>query len=136
MPYRPFWQLHASATCLTYSAHVQLLDLAVVLLLQGQYDRVHVGASCPQDRLNALLSLLRPCGGKLVTPVSPSDMRVITVDDKGAITQKVILQVRYGELEVRTKHKLLDEPSCHMDLARCGPSHMFVAWVLMLLLHG
>lgn len=69
--------------------------------LQGQYDRVHVGASCPSDRLSALLSLLRPSGGKIVAPVSPNDMRVISVDDKGAITQKVISQVRYSELEVR-----------------------------------
>ena len=69
-------------------------------LVQGQYDRVHVGASCPSDRLNALLSLLRPSGGKIVTPVSPNDMRVISVDDKGAISQRIISQVRYGELEV------------------------------------
>lgn len=68
--------------------------------MQGQYDRVHVGASCPPDRLSALLSLLQPGGGKIVTPVSPSDMRVITVDGDGNISQRVISQVRYSELEV------------------------------------
>jgi len=69
-------------------------------LMQGQYDRVHVGASCPPDRLAALLPLLRPQGGIIVTPVSPNDMRMIKVNAEGEVTQKVISQVRYSELEV------------------------------------
>lgn len=85
-----------------YHGHdCEILRKKVNVMLQGQYDRVHVGASCPPDRLSALLSLLRPSGGVIVTPVSPNDMRVISVDDKGVITQRVISQVRYGELEVR-----------------------------------
>ena len=68
--------------------------------MQGQYDRVHVGASCPPDRLAALLPLLRPQGGIIVTPVSPNDLRMIKVNAGGDVTQKVISQVRYSELEV------------------------------------
>lgn len=68
--------------------------------MQGQYDRVHVGASCPADRVASLLPLLRPEGGMIVTPVSPNDLRQITVDADGTVEQTVLSQVRYGELEV------------------------------------
>lgn len=71
--------------------------------VQGQYDRVHVGASCPPDRLAALLALLRPTGGVLVTPVAPSDLRIITKRAGGAVEQKTISQVRYSDLEVRPR---------------------------------
>lgn len=67
---------------------------------KGQYDRVHVGASCPPRLLPRLLCLLRPEGGMLVTPVAPSDLRLITVDAAGNVNQRVLSQVRYGELEV------------------------------------
>ena len=36
----------------------------------------------------------------IVTPVSPCDLRQITVDADGAVEQTVLSQVRYGELEV------------------------------------
>ena len=70
------------------------------LCMQGQYDRVHVGAACPPDRLSSLLPLLRPTGGSIVTPVSPSDLRLITKDAQGSVTQQVLSQVRYSDLEV------------------------------------
>lgn len=69
-------------------------------MFQGQYDRVHVGASCPADRVASLLQLLRPEGGMIVTPVSPSDLRQITVHADGTMEQTVLSQVRYGLLEV------------------------------------
>lgn len=75
--------------------------MAVCMCLQGQYDRIHVGASCPADRVSSLLPLLRPEGGKIVTPVSPNDLRLISVDADGTVDQKVISQVRYSELEVK-----------------------------------
>ena len=68
---------------------------------QGQYDRVHCGAACPPAKLGCLLELLRPEGGLIVTPVEPSDLRVITKGPDGAVRQKVISQVRYSTLEVR-----------------------------------
>ena len=69
-------------------------------MVQGQYDRIHVGASCPAELLWRLLSLLRPGGGALVAPVPPSDLRLISVDAAGGITQRILSQVRFGELEV------------------------------------
>ena len=67
--------------------------------MQGQYDRVHVGASCPPDRLRALLALLRPEGGKIITPVC-NDLRLISVNAEGEVRQERISQVRYSDLEV------------------------------------
>lgn len=55
----------------------------------AMYDRVHVGASCPPDRLQSLLRLLKPEGGLIVVPVSPSDLRIITKRPNGSIVQKV-----------------------------------------------
>lgn len=52
---------------------------------------MHVGASCPPDRLAPLLCLLRPEGGLIVTPVNPSDLRIITKRPDGSVTQKARL---------------------------------------------
>jgi len=60
--------------------------------MQGQYDRVHVGASCPPDRLAALVPLLRPQGGIIVTPVSPNDLRMISVNAEGVKTELQLCQ--------------------------------------------
>lgn len=67
---------------------------------RGKYDRVHVGAACPPEKLGALLSLLSPEGGRMVVPVVPSDLRVITKAPDGRVTQRVISQVRFSELEM------------------------------------
>ncbi len=83
--------------------------------LQGQYDRVHCGAACPPAKLGCLLELLRPEGGLIVTPVEPSDLRVITKGPDGAVRQRVISQVRYSTLEVRVLEDLgfrVSEPPC------------------------
>ena len=72
-----------------------------LLCLQGAYDRIHVGASCPPDRVASLLQLLQPSGGLIVTPVSPNDLQCITLAATGAVTRKTLSQVRYSELEVR-----------------------------------
>ncbi len=69
--------------------------------VQGRYDRIHVGASCPLEHLGRLTALLGPEGGCIVTPVAPSDLRLISVSPDGVTTQRVLSQVRYGELEVR-----------------------------------
>ncbi len=69
--------------------------------MQGRYDRIHVGASCPLEHLGRLTALLGPEGGCIVTPVAPSDLRLISVSPTGVTTQRVLSQVRYGELEVR-----------------------------------
>ena len=69
--------------------------------MQGQYDRVHCGAACPASKLGPLLELLRPEGGLIVTPVEPSDLRVIVKKPDGGVASRIISQVRYSTLEVR-----------------------------------
>lgn len=57
----------------------------------------------------------------IVTPVSPNDLRQITVDADGAVEQTVLSQVRYSELEV--KQPFLIHPA-HMhlvDVQMLGP---------------
>lgn len=73
----------------------------------GKYDRIHVGASCPPDRLSPLLKLLRPEGGLIVVPVAPSDLRVVTKRSSGVVSQRVISQVRFSELEIPTDAEIL-----------------------------
>ncbi len=68
--------------------------------MQGKYDRVHCGAACPPQKLAALLELVRPEGGLVVTPVEPSDLRVIVKAADGTLRQRIVSQVRYSTLEV------------------------------------
>ncbi|EIE27207.1 PCMT-domain-containing protein [Coccomyxa subellipsoidea C-169] len=60
---------------------------------KGQYDRVHCGAACPPSKLVFLLELLRPEGGLIVTPVEPSDLRVLVKAPDGSVRQRIISQV-------------------------------------------
>ncbi|KAL4857297.1 Protein-L-isoaspartate O-methyltransferase [Chlorella vulgaris] len=89
----------------------------------AHFDRVHVGASCPPDRLGPLLSLLRPEGGLIVVPVAPNDLRVITKKANGAITQKVISQVRFSDLEVPTDAEVLLATLRSERRQRTAPGH-------------
>lgn len=74
----------------------------------GMYDKVHVGASCHPSKLHHLLALLKPdATGVIVTPVAPNDLRVITRHPCGRVTQRVISQVRYGELDVPSDLEIL-----------------------------
>ena len=63
---------------------------------------MHCGAACPAGKLGLLLDLLRPEGGLIVTPVEPSDLRVILKKPDGSVTSRIISQVRYSTLEVRS----------------------------------
>jgi len=65
----------------------------------GAYDKVHVGAMCPEARLQDMIRLLKPGGGRILAPVD-SDLRLVTVAPDGRVTQRVISQVRFSELEV------------------------------------
>ena len=97
---------HPARSCMASAARglgVSQLSLhpsRPLLCLQGAYDRIHVGASCPPDRVASLLQLLQPSGGLIVTPVSPNDLQCITLAANGAVTRKTLSQVRYSELEV------------------------------------
>ncbi|KAK9804488.1 hypothetical protein WJX73_008895 [Symbiochloris irregularis] len=66
----------------------------------GQYDRVHVGACCPQDRLQSLVALLKPSGGLIVSPVYPSSLQAILVRPNGTRKVQILGQVRYSDLEI------------------------------------
>lgn len=81
----------------------------------GAYDRIHVGASCIPDKLPALVDLLAPSGGVIVVPVHPSDLRCIVKHPNGSVTQRVLSQVRYGELEIPTEVQIL---AASIDLER------------------
>lgn len=66
----------------------------------GMFDRIHVGASCPPEKIQPLVRLLKPHGGLMVVPIAPSDLRVISRNKNGSITQRTISQVRFSDLEV------------------------------------
>jgi len=68
----------------------------------GQYDRIHVGASCPPDHLRPIVQLLKPQGGSIVVPVDPSDLRLLTVHANGRLSEKTLSQVKFSVLEVPT----------------------------------
>ena len=78
-----------------------------------------MGASCPPDRLRALLALLRPEGGKIITPVC-NDLRLISVNAEGEVKQERISQVRYSDLEVMA---LVHSLSCVLDRLKCLSGH-------------
>eukprot|EP01059_Diplonema_ambulator_P009769 TRINITY_DN19732_c0_g1_i1.p1 TRINITY_DN19732_c0_g1~~TRINITY_DN19732_c0_g1_i1.p1 ORF type:complete len:764 (+),score=152.47 TRINITY_DN19732_c0_g1_i1:28-2292(+) len=59
------------------------------------YDKIHCGASCPEQSLPDLVKLLK-VGGRLITPVE-SDLCLITRnEDDFSVAKK--LKVRYGQL--------------------------------------
>ena len=62
---------------------------------------MHCGAACPPAKLAFLLELLRPEGGLIVTPVEPSDLRLLVKSPDGSVRQRIISQVRYSTLEAR-----------------------------------
>lgn len=69
-------------------------------MVQGIYDRIHVGAACPPNRVAVLRKLLKPSGGIIVTPVAPSDLQRINVNAEGHVRIETLSQVRYSNLEV------------------------------------
>jgi protein-L-isoaspartate(D-aspartate) O-methyltransferase len=65
---------------------------------QRTYDRIHVGACCPNSMLPELLRLLRP-DGVLVTPYSDELVKACK-DGEGEVSLTSITAVRYGDLIV------------------------------------
>jgi len=63
-----------------------------------KYDRIHVGACCPEANLPGLIALLNP-GGILVTPFADRLIRV-KKDMSGKAVTETITSVRYGDLVV------------------------------------
>lgn len=89
-------------------------------MVQGSFDRVHVGATCPEKHLPRLVDLLAP-DGLMVVPVAPSDLRLIRVHPNGEISQRIISQVRYGDLEVRAETWSRSRRICGTVVFKSGP---------------
>jgi protein-L-isoaspartate(D-aspartate) O-methyltransferase len=60
------------------------------------YDRIHVGACCPEKHLDHLYKMLKT-GGVLVTPFGDKILRAVKQAD-GTMTTETLLQVRYSDL--------------------------------------
>eukprot|EP01096_Ripella_sp_DP13-Kostka_P014260 TRINITY_DN6386_c0_g1_i4.p1 TRINITY_DN6386_c0_g1~~TRINITY_DN6386_c0_g1_i4.p1 ORF type:complete len:770 (+),score=169.83 TRINITY_DN6386_c0_g1_i4:237-2546(+) len=62
------------------------------------WDKIHVGACCPESRLEDLCRLLAP-GGILITPFGDNLVKIKKALD-GSTTQENVTQVRYGDLVI------------------------------------
>jgi len=77
-----------------------------------KFDRIHVGACCPEKHLDFLIKLLRP-GGILVTPFGDKLIKA-TKNLNGEINQETLINVRYSDLvlpseaEVKEAEKLVN----------------------------
>lgn len=95
---------HAPEKFVKAAADCKISCLNVFLLAGtkyiGMFDRIHVGASCPTEKVQPLVRLLKPQGGLMVVPVAPSDLCVISRNPNGSIAQRTISQVRFSDLEV------------------------------------
>jgi hypothetical protein len=60
------------------------------------YDRIHVGACCPESYLTHLYALLKP-GGIIVTPFGDRLLKATKQPD-GTVSEETLMQVRYSDL--------------------------------------
>jgi len=72
-----------------------------------QYDRIHVGACCPEAKLKDLVTLLKP-NGILVTPLLDKLVRVTKSADGKSHETKFLMAVRYGDLIVPSEAEIKD----------------------------
>jgi len=71
-----------------------------------RWDRIHVGASCPQREKHKLYELLNP-GGILVMPIGSSFIKA--EKDWNGVTREIkLLDVRYGELITPTPGEIAE----------------------------
>lgn len=68
-------------------------------LTRDYFDKIHVGGTCPEDRLTNLISMLNPNGGKMTVPVG-QELRLITRKPDRKAVQRVLTQVRFSDLTV------------------------------------
>jgi len=68
------------------------------------FDRIHVGACCPESQTQSLFKLLKP-GGILVTPLGDKLVKV-TKDDKENIKIEKLLAVAYSDLIVPSEAEI------------------------------
>jgi protein-L-isoaspartate O-methyltransferase len=91
---------------------VQLPNVSFVLrncfvpdLDENTYDRIHVGASCPEELLPDLYRLLKP-NGIIVTPVG-SQLIKGTKEETGKVKVEYVTRVRYGDLVIPKESEIL-----------------------------
>jgi len=68
-----------------------------------RWDRIHVGATCPQKHKHQLYDLLNP-GGILVVPIK-THLIMATKDIHGFTSEVKLLEVRYGDLVLPTREE-------------------------------
>lgn len=75
----------------------ELRNCFLVDIEERKFDKIHVGACCPEFRLQYLIDLLLP-GGKLVTPYGDQLITITKSDDGKSYKKKTLVDVRYGDL--------------------------------------
>ena len=68
------------------------------------YDRIHVGANCPEANMPQLIELLNP-GGILVTPFGDKLVQVIKNQD-GTVSETPLTAVRYSDLVIPSEAEI------------------------------
>lgn len=63
------------------------------------FDKIHVGGTCPEDKLPNLIRMLKVDGGRMTVPVG-QELRLITRKPNGGTQQRVLTQVRFSDLAV------------------------------------
>jgi len=82
-----------------------------------KYDRIHVGACCPEKHLNFLIDLLKP-GGILVTPFGDKLIKT-TKELNGEMNQETLVSVRYSDLILPSEAEIKEaEKLCNIAKAR------------------
>lgn len=91
---------------------------------RGKYDRVFVGAACPRNRVHSFIHFLKPSGGKIVVPISPSELTLIEKKGEDAPILSEILKVRFTELDVPSELKAMHAIMKSRRSARLREKHM------------
>jgi len=81
------------------------------------WDRVHVGACCPESKLNELYRLVKP-GGRLVTPYGEKLLLAVKNLD-GSVTTTELANVRYGDLIIPSEAEVREAQLKAQSKKRC-----------------
>lgn len=68
--------------------------------VQGDFDRIVVGAACPEKKRASLLKMLKPQGGILVSPMIGSTLDKSVKKADGSTNTTCLSIVRFKDLEV------------------------------------
>jgi len=102
------WQDTADYARLSCQCHFEEHNVFLPHPTHRLFDRICVGAQCHLDQLPSLLKLLRPSGGVMVVPVG-CELKLITRLSSGKMLEKVIANVRFGELVLPSDARIVLE---------------------------